>query len=223
MDNIFTPKSMHDFLWRSYNSDFKGEEDSSRTQLALGWIKNMRPKVVLDLGCGPAYLAKIIKRDLPKTTVDGFDFSSVAMEHARQNLNRYWQLDIDKTDIPVSDETYDAVVCLEFIEHIYDIQHGLTEIKRVLKKSGKVLISVPNLAYWRYRLQLLLGQVPHPEVNDERHLHMFNFSTLRDRLSQAGLKVRRCWGYGRRLPILAHNCPKLFSSTIFVEASRIDI
>lgn len=99
----------------------------------------------------------------------------------------------------------------------------MTEIKRVLKESGKVLISVPNLAYWRYRLQLLIGQVPHPEVTDEKHLRVFSFSSIKDRFFRAGLKVERCWGYGRRLPILARNYPKLFSSTLFIEASCRDM
>jgi len=219
MDKILNPESFHDFYWEEFKDDFREIESLPRIHITLEWIKKLQPKVVLDIGCGPAHLAKLIKRDLPKIKVDGLDISSVALKYAKRYLDRYWQLNIDNIDIPVPNEIYDAVVCLEFIEHVYDVQHVLREIRRVLKKSGKALISVPNLAYWRYRLQLLMGQVPHPEVTDERHLHVFNFSTLKDRLFRAGLKVEKCWGYGRRLSILARNYPKLFSSILFIEAS----
>lgn len=223
MGKIFTSESFHDFYWKEFDSEFKEFENSPRIYISLEWIRKLQPRVILDMGCGPAHLAKLIKKDLPKIEVDGFDISPVALEYAKQHLNHYWKLNIDNTDIPISDETYDAIVCLEFIEHVYDVHHALSEIRRVLKKSGRGLISVPNLAYWRYRLQLLRGQVPHPEVTDEKHLHVFNFPTLKDRFFRAGLKVERCWGYGRRLSILARNYPKLFSSTLFIEVSRREI
>ena len=126
-------------------------------------------------------------------------------------------VNIDIEDIPAADEYYDAVICMEFLEHVYDVTHVLKEIRRVLKLGGKALISVPNLAYWRFRLQLLVGVLPHPEVFNPEHIHAFCFSSLQEKLAQSGLFVSRYWGYGNRIRILAEKYPQLFSSTIFVE------
>ena len=154
--------------------------------------------------------------------MDGFDLSSVAIEHAKQYLNRCWKLNIDVADVPISDETYDAIVCLEVTEHVYDVYHLLDEIKRILKNSGRALISVPNLAYWRYRLQLLIGQLPHPEVTDERHLHMFTLASIKERLFSIGLQMKRVWGYGERVRPLVNLYPGLLSSTLFVEVGKVN-
>lgn len=109
MNKISRLESFHDSYWREFNPDFKEFENLSRIHIALEWIKKLQPRVVLDIGCGPAHLAKLIKKDLPKIEVDGFDISSVALEYAKKYLNRYWQVDIDATNIPISDETYDAI------------------------------------------------------------------------------------------------------------------
>ena len=220
MNRISPLEAFHDSYWKEFNSDFSELESSPRIQVVLEWVKKNKPERILDVGCGPAYLAKLIKRNQLKVYVDGIDASSVAIEHAKKYLDRYWQIDIDTENLPVADESYDAIVCLETIEHVYDIHHALFEIGRVLKVSGKVLISVPNLAYWRYRLQLLRGQVPHPVVTDEKHLHVFTVSSIVGRPSQVGLRTEQCWGYGERLPFLAYRYPKLLSGTLFIEASH---
>ncbi len=152
--------------------------------------------------------------------IHGIDFSHVAIEHAESILDKCWCINLDTDEIPAKSDSYDAIVCLEVLEHVYDAGHVLQEIRRVLKPDGRVLISVPNLAYWRYRLQLMAGQVPHDEVLSAQHIHVYNFSTLKNKASLSGLKVEKCWGYGVRMQKLAYNFPKLFSSTLFVEATR---
>lgn len=210
----------HDLYWDYYQGDFRELENLPRLKLAVDWLKNLNPESVLDIGCGPGYLAKKIKTILPDIKVDGIDFSSVALAYAQKYLDKSWKLNIDSEDIPTPDRTYDAIVCMEFLEHIYDLPHLLSEIKRLLKNEGKALVSVPNLAYWRYRLQLLFGQLPGTEVTDEKHIHVFTLESLINWLKPGGLRVNRVWGYGEKLPYLAKHYPKLFSSTLYLETGH---
>jgi ubiquinone/menaquinone biosynthesis C-methylase UbiE len=159
----------------------------------------------------------VIKNDHPQIEIHGLDFSKTAIDRASSFLDKSWRLNIDIEDIPAADGYYDAVICMEFLEHVYDFTHVLKEIRRVLKFGGKALISVPNLAYWRFRLQLLIGVLPHPEVFNPEHIHAFCFSSLQEKLAQSGLFISHYWGYGNRIKILAEKYPQLFSSTIFVE------
>lgn len=221
--SVITPESLHNNDWDKYHSDFHEVESLPRIKIATKWIKDLQPKLVLDIGCGPGHLAKVIKKQGTKIEIHGIDFSRVAIENAKKFLDKCWQVNLDIEDIPVNSNSYDAVICLEVLEHVFDVDHVLREIRRVLKPSGKAMLSVPNLAYWRYRLQLSVGQVPHGEVLNEQHIHVFNFTTLKDMISRSGLKVERCWGYGKRLQFLAQYYSQLFSSTLFVEVIRKEL
>lgn len=220
---VIAPESLHNNDWDKYHSDFHEVESLPRIKIAAKWIKDLQPKLVLDIGCGPGHLAKVIKKQGTKIEIHGIDFSKVAIENAKKFLDKCWQVNLDVEDIPVNSNSYDAVICLEVLEHVYDVDHVIREIRRVLKSSGWAMLSVPNLAYWRYRLQLLVGQVPHDEVLNEQHIHVFNFIALKDRISRLGLKVERCWGYGERMQKFAFYFPQLFSSTLFVEVTRKEL
>lgn len=218
--SITTPESIHNDDWDRYQSDFEEVENLPRIKIGAKWMNDLQPKIFLDIGCGPGYLAKTIKKTMSQIEIHGIDFSHVAIEHAESILDKCWCINLDTGEIPAKSDSYDAIVCLEVLEHVYDADHVLQEIRRVLKPDGRVLISVPNLAYWRYRLQLMAGQVPHDEVLSAQHIRVYNFSTLKNRISLSGLKVEKCWGHGVRMQKLAYNFPKLFSSTLFVEATR---
>ena len=50
---------------------------------------------------------------------------------------------------------------LYLMYNIYDVKHALNEMFRLLKKGGIGVISVPNYSFWRYRIDSLLGKIPH--------------------------------------------------------------
>jgi len=219
MTKRVNPELLHNKHWDISEEELRDLDTLPRIQIALNWIKDIKPKKVLDIGCGPGHLARLIKKNLPFTEIHGFDFSKVAIEKASQSLDQSWKLNIDLEDIPVESSHYDAIICLEILEHIYDVSHVLREIHRLLKHSGKALISVPNLAYWRYRLQLLIGVLPQPEIFNPQHIHVFTLANLRERLLESNLRIEHYWGYGQRLSALATRFPSIFSSTLFVESA----
>lgn len=51
-------------------------------------------------------------------------------------------------NFPLGDESFDAVLCLNVLEHVFDYNHTLLEIYRVLKKDGKLIGAVPFLIYY---------------------------------------------------------------------------
>tara|TARA_Y100000310_G_scaffold214702_1_gene215624 strand:+ start:14836 stop:15465 length:630 start_codon:yes stop_codon:yes gene_type:complete len=56
-------------------------------------------------------------------------------------------LDIDTEKLPFNDESYDAVLLINLLEHVYDYKHVLSESYRVLKQEGKLIAVVPFLYY----------------------------------------------------------------------------
>lgn len=63
--------------------------------------------------------------------------------------------------IPLRDETVDAIICSSVLEHVKDPIRAVLELKRVLKKEGKIFVYVPSIYpyharkgsypdYWRF-------------------------------------------------------------------------
>jgi len=58
------------------------------------------------------------------------------------------------------DEFFDVVVANHVIEHLVNVKGFVSEIFRVLKKNGYVIIGTPNLASWHNVFALLIGVQP---------------------------------------------------------------
>jgi len=58
--------------------------------------------------------------------------------------------------LPVTDESFDYVVCQEGIEHFPDQLFVLQELARVLKKDGTFLLTTPNISHLRAKISYLL-------------------------------------------------------------------
>jgi 2-polyprenyl-3-methyl-5-hydroxy-6-metoxy-1,4-benzoquinol methylase len=217
---IFNSKNAHDSYWKDLHGGLSSLDDSPRIRIAREWLFRLKPRRILDIGCGPGNLARSMKAESARLNIDGLDFSPVALDEAGKYLDNCLQTDIDQSDIPAQDGIYDAVCCLETVEHVYDVDHLLREINRVLAASGRALISVPNLAYWRYRVQLFCGILPHPEVTDAKHLHFFTYASLKEKARAAGLDVSGSWGYSERARLAVRLWPSLFSSTVFLEFKK---
>jgi methionine biosynthesis protein MetW len=150
-----------------------------------------RDKTVLDIGCGNGCISELISRN--NNEVYGVDISDNALEVARSRGIKASRLDIECEKLPFPDSRFDAVVCAEIIEHIFDTDGFLDEIKRVLKPGASLIITTPNLATLGRRLLLSLGMNPHIEVSLDPlasgHIRYFVKGTLVYLLQAHGFEV----------------------------------
>lgn len=108
-------------------------------------------------------------------------------------------LDITKGDdlekpLPVKANTYDLVIALEVIEHLFDTDHFLSQIQAALKPGGYLVLSTPNLASLKNRLRLLFGLYPqYLEYSKQGagHLHLYTPAVLRSQLQISGFKIKK--------------------------------
>lgn len=102
-------------------------------------------KDVLDIACGEGYGAALIA--VRATSVIGVDISRDAVEHASTQYSRLSNLRFEQGSaaaIPLQDASVDAVVSFETIEHLLEQEVMLSEIRRVLRPEGFLVISSPN-------------------------------------------------------------------------------
>jgi ubiquinone/menaquinone biosynthesis C-methylase UbiE len=97
---------------------------------------------VLDLGCGDGAVTAELARNGARVT--GVDVSEVAIERARA---AHPQIEFETTAsdgrLPFEDAAFDAVVCLNVLEHVADTQQFLSEARRVLVPTGLLGLTVP--------------------------------------------------------------------------------
>ncbi|MGE3107262.1 MAG: methyltransferase domain-containing protein [Phycisphaerales bacterium] len=108
---------------------------------------------ILDAGCG---LGEVLA-DIPdQYKLFGFDFAKSNVEFTKRRLGD--RADVKQGsiyEIPFPDNSMDAVLCLEVLEHIEDDARGVRDIARVLRPGGVLIVAVPYTFYWPSYLKLM--------------------------------------------------------------------
>jgi O-antigen biosynthesis protein len=100
---------------------------------------------VLDGACGTGYGTSLLRR-AGAGSVEGVDLSEESIEEARILFGAAGVVfrHADLLDLQFPDESFDAVVSFESIEHVDDDARYVAEMRRVLKRGGVFLCSTPN-------------------------------------------------------------------------------
>lgn len=157
--NIFT---YQDSLWW-----YKGMQEISETLLRK-YLPKQKNLKILDAGCGPGaallYLAKF-------GDVIGVDVSDEALKFAKKR-GKVKKGDI--ANLPFEDETFDVVACLDVLYHKWvDTDKAFSEIKRVLKKGGILLIREPAFD-WFKSSEDIASQTKHRFTKEELRKELNN-------------------------------------------------
>lgn len=114
----------------------------------------------LDVGCGDG--SKTIKRAacIGTATILGIEIEKAKVKEAKTRKVKIYEADLNKK-WPFADNSVDCITATEVIEHLVDLDLFLSEVKRVLKPRGKIIISSENLAAYHNILALILGNQPY--------------------------------------------------------------
>lgn len=145
-------------------------------------------KIVLDIGCGEGCFGELIKK-YNNSEVWGIELSPHAAEKAKVKLDRIYigNIETDQFDLP--EEYFDCVVFNDVLEHLYYPWDVLKQVKKLLKNSGYVLASIPNIRYYRQVQRFLLNGDWDYEPRgllDRTHLRFFTCKSMRKLFEQSG-------------------------------------
>ena len=100
---------------------------------------------VLEAGCGVGAQTRIVAKKNPNAQFTSIDISSDSVQKAEALIESLGILNVgflvsDINKLPFEDESFDHVLVCFVLEHLSDIHKALSELKRVLKKGGEIII-----------------------------------------------------------------------------------
>ncbi|MEX0881316.1 MAG: methyltransferase domain-containing protein [Candidatus Saccharimonadales bacterium] len=101
-------------------------------------------KVVLDIACGSGYGSSILAEEAKNVIGVDADGKTISYAAKKYGSKKVKFLVGDATQIPIGDNSVDAVISFETIEHVANYRKFLSEVKRVLRDEGILIISTPN-------------------------------------------------------------------------------
>jgi ubiquinone/menaquinone biosynthesis C-methylase UbiE len=102
-------------------------------------------KKILDLGCGTGDLINYLLKKNKTALFWGVDVSKENIQRAerkKRSKNQKFMVG-DAEHLPFENNFFDEVYCYEVLEHVENLQKVLSEVKRILKKRGKFILTVP--------------------------------------------------------------------------------
>jgi 2-polyprenyl-3-methyl-5-hydroxy-6-metoxy-1,4-benzoquinol methylase len=154
---------------------------------------DLKGKNILDIGCYDGTLLSLVgNRDNNFFGLDASDWAVEKSQGKKIDVQQYFFDDVSR--LPHERDFFDLVIAGEIIEHLYDTDFFLKEVRRVLKPGGYFLLSTPNVASLGRRLQLFWGMNPAIEISPNEpescgHIRYFTFKMLKEMLRKHKFKI----------------------------------
>jgi len=120
----------------------------------LDWVEPAPGQTVIDVGCGAGYFMNLVRSKYLEKGVNpfmaGVEMSAFQLSYMARRMERESVPDVigikaNAECLPFLNSSFDLVTCSEVLEHIRNPQRALSEMHRVLKQNGFLLLSTPSM------------------------------------------------------------------------------
>jgi methionine biosynthesis protein MetW len=176
---------------------------------------------VLDIGCGSGVFLQFLAQNKEDVKAFGIDVSAEAVRRAREKGVNSAVGDVTDAEFQL-DDVYDYIVLSEILEHIPNPEELMLKLRGRFRKA--MLISIPNIGYYPYRLRLLRGSFPlqwglHPG----EHLRYWTVKDFFFWVDQLGFRAEKVIA-SNGFPYLANWWPNLLGNqVVFVVREKRDV
>ncbi|MFO7445923.1 MAG: methionine biosynthesis protein MetW [Ignavibacteriaceae bacterium] len=182
---MLTQKAIHQTDNRQYDYSSWENENRAEYDYIVNYVE--MNKKVLDLGCGNGSLMQRLISE-KKSDVTGIEISQSAVDVCRKKGLNVIKGRIDEK-LPFEDNSFDYSVCNVTLQMVMFPEKTISEMKRV---SRFLIISFPNFAFYKNRLELLFrGVMPHSSLFGYKwyntgHIHLFSIKDFYELLDSIG-------------------------------------
>lgn len=179
--------------------------------------------LVLDIGCGIGPLRRWLPAD--RFEIAGLEWSEDAARVSRGHYDRCLVGSVEAR-WPFDDAVADAIHAGAILEHVFDWHAPLNEANRVLRDGSRLVVSVPNLRYWKEIKRLIRGKQPH-WMSEMLHIHAYTPRFLQNLLILHGFAIDVVEADRVNFPLLPKNALWVkrrfagFGSVLIVAAKKV--
>ncbi len=148
--------------------------------IASTYADRLRDAVVVEAGSGEGYGAQLL-REAGARLVLALEYDPGAVGHAGASYPAVSSIRANLADLPVAAASVDVLVCLQVVEHLWDLRGFLRDCAHVMRPGGLVVVSTPN----RPVFSPGLARAERPA--NPFHVEEFDAEQLEERLAHAGL------------------------------------
>ncbi|MGA2049205.1 MAG: class I SAM-dependent methyltransferase [Terracidiphilus sp.] len=144
---------------------------------------------ILDIGCGTGALGDRLRK-LRERHVVGITYSQQEAELASGRLSQVICAELNDFDFSSLGE-FDCVILSHILEHLYFPEEFLERLKCVLGPESVIVVALPNVVWWRQRLEFLKGKWRYQDwgMLDRTHFRFFDMYSSEELLKHAGYEI----------------------------------
>jgi methionine biosynthesis protein MetW len=192
-------KATYEAIWDRKRGGGDSIPEGSRSAVALELLaaldNSSTDRRALDVGCGDGLLGAALLQRFGEA--HGVDIAATAIARARSLGVNAVQVNLDAEPLPYPDGMFAVVTCLDVLEHVFDPRVLIEEIARVCAPGGLVIITTPNIRYWKHIVSVIGGRFPRTSSDNEGydggHLHYYTANNITD-LLDAHFVIQRIQG-----------------------------
>lgn len=176
---------------RVYGGQFQPNDHNNPRTIIARWVP--QGARVLEVGPGDGVVGTWLTTHKGCSVV-GVEYVAVAAAVAAATFDHIIVGSIEDSQVQGQVRTlapFDVIIFADVLEHLVDPWGVLRELRPLLNPGGRVLLSVPNIAHWTTRLNLLIGRFDYTEgyLMDRTHLRWFTRKSARQLAANSGYHV----------------------------------
>ena len=174
-DNTFEQKPMIDY--NNYNQISKntGQRDKKIMKLLSNY--GIDGKYCLDVCPGTGRWLNYLKSN-GANFLAAIDISQNSIDKCAELCNKIQKADVEIEKFDLESNYFDIVISFMALEHIRDPSNYISEIVRVIKNNGLLVMTIPNIVSFISRIRMLFGILPQAVTNDKTHIKFYTEKEL---------------------------------------------
>lgn len=180
-------KKLYESAGRKASRSNKNYKEVKRKETTVDLVEGTS---VLEIGCAEGWMSKELAHKVENLICA--DRSMNYLRRAKQQVESATFVRLDVHYLPFKNNYFDCVILTEVLEHTVSPFLTLEEIHRVLKPSGYLVISTPNLMTPIRFFQHLFKKIDLNKANKDGHLNFYDTISLIELLKKSGFKSIQC-------------------------------
>lgn len=187
--DIYTTKHDETYLEAKWGMHYF---NSRGNQIIIDMITHQPndPIQVLEIGCDCGATLLEIKDQFPNAQVYGSELNECAANIA-SHLATVTINNIEEYNLPYPSNTFDYIIFGDVLEHLHAPSKTLEYCRTLLKETGNIIASIPNLMHISVIEDLLKGNFTYTETGllDKTHIHFFTYNEIQKMFQSCGYEI----------------------------------